>query len=758
MTDLLTRIHQLVEAVHDGTMSLDEALKSSALEQMQVLLDHWHASMESNGTAKLWLQYQKMVAILRTLIRSVRIGHWTLYLQSLCEMQPYLAAAGHNNYTKSLALFIPKMLELEHTHPEVHAAFMNGLFPVRRSDGVWSGVFTDLFIEQVLMAGIKSTGGLTHGRGFTESTRLLFLLSRPVCAEVSQSIFEIAGLSVSAGDGHRDLSKSRIRRDMSDIQKLLDVFVERGPFSKSTEKLESLSTGLVADESVNAADAKNVGDKILASMVDHSVAEYKFSQKNQVKTLASAVHVKTASGERIEMDPQRLYQRLLITGINDISLPDLFKYELCSFPPSLFDKHMCMRTGDKAELIHHLLKLVPSITTLDNIDMNLQFVIDGGGLLHKFSWPKHSSYAEICAMYTRYVKGNYGQVLVVFDGYHGPSTKDEAHRRRKGNDVGASVSVSAEMRLTMSKKAFLANESNKQAFINLLAEYLAMAGVTVEHAEGDADYKICTVACLSAITKPTAVVAEDSDVFQLLVYHADATGRSENLYMVTSKQTACITTLKRNLDPRLSGALLFLHAFSGCDTTSRPYGIGKVTVLTKYTALQKSASVFISPSSSKEEIEKAGEDAMLVIYGSSTSLTLTAARVAKFLQKVATSTGFVSPEKLPPTNDASTLHSYRTYHQVQVWQGNDILPEDWGWKKSPAGLVPTQMTQLAAPEQLLTIIRCNCSGKCNKKTCTCCKNGLLCSPACGQCRGITCLNAPPSESQDNDDLDESAVE
>jgi hypothetical protein len=49
----------------------------------------------------------------------------------------------------------------------------------------WSGIFTDLFIEQVLMAGIKSSGGLTRGRGFDESTRLLFLLSRPICCEVA---------------------------------------------------------------------------------------------------------------------------------------------------------------------------------------------------------------------------------------------------------------------------------------------------------------------------------------------------------------------------------------------------------------------------------------------------------------------------------------------------------------------------------------------------------------------------------------------
>jgi len=342
-------------------------------------------------------------------------------------MQPYLAAAGHNNYTRSLALFIPKMIDLHVTHPEVHAAFMKGLFPVRRSDGPWTGVFTDLFIEQVLMAGIKSTGGLTHGRGFTDTTRLLFLLSRPLCADVSQCICDFAGLSSTAGDGHRDLRASGTKRDIADTQKLLQVLVERRPFSQISDQLVSLSSGLLAEKSVTADDAKSVGEKILTSMVDY---------KNQVKTLASSIHVKTASGEQIEMDPQRLYQRLLVTGICDTPMEELFMYELCSFPTSLFDTHLLLRTGDKAEIIHYLIKQVPACITASP-QPNVQYIVDGGALLHRFPWPKQNSYSDICNMYTRYIRLTYGHALVVFDGYHGSTTKNEAHHRRMGQEVGA---------------------------------------------------------------------------------------------------------------------------------------------------------------------------------------------------------------------------------------------------------------------------------------------------------------------------------
>ena len=47
---------------------------------------------------------------------------------------------------------------------------------------------------------------------------------------------------------------------MSDTQKILQVLVEREPFRKTSDKLMSLSTGLMAEDSVNADEAKQVGD------------------------------------------------------------------------------------------------------------------------------------------------------------------------------------------------------------------------------------------------------------------------------------------------------------------------------------------------------------------------------------------------------------------------------------------------------------------------------------------------------------------
>ena len=575
-------------------------------------------------------------------------------------------------------------------------------------------------------------------------------MSRPICAEVSHSLFGFAGLSKSKEDGHRDLRQARIKRDMTDIKKLLEVLVERGPFRTTTQKLVSLSTGLVGDDSVNADDAKNVGNAIITSMVGLAVAEFKFSQKDQVRNLASSTYAKTAGGERIELDPQHLYQRILIIGVGQIPLTELLKYELCCLPTSLFNNYCQMRTGDKSELIHHFLKFVPSCIVFQ-LPNDLQYVIDGGNLLHKFAWPKHSTYSQICDMYVRHIMANYTNALVVFDGYHGSSTKDEAHRRRKGNEVGATIAISPEMRLTMSKKAFLGNEENKQSLIDLLDKEMEKKGIKVDHAESDADYKICMNAVSHATSIPTAVVAEDS-VFQLLVHYANV--RHSNLYMVTAKNKVCITNLKRKLTPSQAESLLFLHAISGCDTTSRPHGVGKITVLKKFEQLKDSAAIFMSHTSSREDIARAGEKALLEIYGTPKSPNLNAARVEKFQVKVANSSVYVAPEKLPPTTNAASFHSYRTYHQVQAWRGKDLSSLDWGWLDSPNGLIPVRMDQPAAPEQLLKTIKCNCTGRCDTKRCTCRKNGLQCTLACGNCRGNSCPNCQQDNSMDSGDDDD----
>ena len=156
-----------------------------------------------------------------------------------------------------------------------------------------------------------------------------------------------------------------------------------------------------------------------------------------------------------------------------------------------------------------------------------------------------------------------------------------------------------------------------------------------------------------------------------------------------------------------------------------------------------------------KEIEEAGHQALAILYGCKPGSDLNYEHASKFSEKVASSSCYLPPERLPPTSDAARFHSHRVYLQVQTWLGKDLEPTKWGWdlQKTQHGpiLKPHKMDKAAAPGSLLKIIKCNCTGMCNKNTCSCRKNGLQCTLACGQCKGLNCTNREIHDSSDTDE-------
>ena len=155
-----------------------------------------------------------MVDILGRFLRAECTGNRELHVQALSEMLHYLAASGHNLYTKSIHLYLQSMCSLADTNEDVYRKFVAGFHVVRRSDRLWAGLSTDLIIEQVLMRSLKTSGGLTRGRGMTEQQRLTWLLSMPACAEVNRAMQELTDVKYSTGMQNKEMTKARQARDM----------------------------------------------------------------------------------------------------------------------------------------------------------------------------------------------------------------------------------------------------------------------------------------------------------------------------------------------------------------------------------------------------------------------------------------------------------------------------------------------------------------------------------------------------------------
>lgn len=243
------------------------------------------------------------------------------------------------------------MCDLHKTHPDVHKSFQDGLHVVRKSDLYWSRLSTDLVIEQVLMRSLKTSGGLTRGRGMTEAQRLAWVMSMPTCAEVNSAMQNPTDIVNNTSEQHKESTKARQERGHKDAHEIVTFLSLRNRF-RADPSLRSITTGIVAEDNVNADKAKEVGEKIPSSLRGKNVYDYSFRRKDQVVTMASKAAVKFDDG-KIQVDPQLLFQRLSIiaTGGRFDNHKSLFKYEMCSYPHALFDTSLLPRKANKPVLV-----------------------------------------------------------------------------------------------------------------------------------------------------------------------------------------------------------------------------------------------------------------------------------------------------------------------------------------------------------------------------------------------------------------------
>ena len=117
----------------------------------------------------------------------------------------------------------------------------------------------------------------------------------------------------------------------------------------------------------------------------------------------------------------------------------------------------------------------------------------------------------------------------------------------------------------------------------------------------------------------------------------------------------------------------------------------------------------------------------------------------------------VSPESLPPTSAAASFHSFRVYHQVQVWKGReDLDPELCGWVLKGSKLFSVYVkASCTSASKLTEAFQVQLQKECKNARCTCFENPLKCSAMCGECRGVSCLNCQDvSEIENDDTMDE----
>ena len=207
------------------------------------------------------------------------------------------------------------------------------------------------------MRSMKTSGGLTRCRGRIKTQRLVWLIAHPVCAEVNNAMQQLDGVQYNTSEQHKVLTTVRQGKDMADSCEILEFLESGNPFSDNCS-FRSIATGINAGISVNVDTAKKCRREDLSINGAAKSVEPQL-QENNTKLSHSVLQLSKVNNETIQIDPQLLFQRLITSGTRNDQLEEIFQFELCSYPPAIFEARYVMRPATKPALADAIWVLMP---------------------------------------------------------------------------------------------------------------------------------------------------------------------------------------------------------------------------------------------------------------------------------------------------------------------------------------------------------------------------------------------------------------
>ncbi|KAK2159104.1 hypothetical protein NP493_1749g00061 [Ridgeia piscesae] len=232
------------------------------------------------------------------------------------------------------------------------------------------------------------------------------------------------------------------------------------------------------------------------------------------------------------------------------------------------------------------------------------------------------------------------------------------------------------------------------------------------------------------------ILSDDIDVFVLLVYW---TSRMRVVAKIQKEKwngdVLDINETVQRLGPRKCSQLLGIHALSGCDTGSYPFGKGKKSALKLLEIdIPDLDQVLGQPGATHAQLQEAAYTFFLPLNGQKGCTTMNDARAHSYRCHK-------KPpplKKLPPTDTNLQLHVLRAHIQMLLWKAADIRdpPEEarnianFDWNIEGSAITTAVSTAPVAPQALLDAVSCSCTAGCNACSGTRCSynsSGLSCT-------------------------------
>ena len=263
----------------------------------------------------------------------------------------------------------------------------------------------------------------------------------------------------------------------------------------------------------------------------------------------------------------------------------------------MFDAPGMMRIcKSKSDLKNSLLKETSSRCAVSSVAAT---VLDGSAVLWVVHWPAKGVVADYVENFKKFLERKLqdSDVYLVFDRYREHSTKSVTRQVRECEESCPIVTANKQQLISIictniinDEKFHLSHTSRNKLVItgssNTPTEIckgvvIQRRDISTSHEEADNIIAQQAVMCAKHQSGTTVVVADDTDVFILLLYHYLQENLTCPLFMTSPIQQRAVIDIKATVHVHHSVIpnLLAAHALLGCDTVASYFGIGKGTVL-----------------------------------------------------------------------------------------------------------------------------------------------------------------------------------
>ena len=681
------------------------------------------------------------------------------------------------NYARYLTFFSLFLTNIEETHPGATDLLRLGAISVARSHIPGNLCAVDKTIEETFMRHAKSRGTGTRGAGVSgllqnyEAYRRWARTAHERSRYVDVMLQTADMTEEGRGNFHRDVRPSMMKRSEKETTRVVEAFQSyMNPFNvEMDDKLYCISSGAPAPPEVETAimKAETVGKSAKDTFVEDRLKQNKdfFSPipRQRLKTfsdMGKTAKVKTTSNRELTYKQQSNVAFQLLAKSQDqsekIELRELVKYPLMPVPSSIGTADGSLLKTDKSKGFHYLTQGVEDADVPpDERTLNIQ---DGNATFYTLG-EVPGTFRQISEkIFDVSTAGNTNTVFST-DMYKEHSIKS-LERSIRGS--GEERIVSGEnMKRPEKWKDFLTNDSNKQQLIKVLlkvwssqnfADRLQNKSIIAVCEEKAYELKVeddgsvvmsevprlqsnqeetdtrvvlyCTYAAAEEQYDYVRGRSPDSDIFFILLYHAP--NLKINILFDTGtgnkRRLIDISKLARDFTPGYCDALLGLHAFTRCDTTSAFKGIGKVKPVKLLQKTPRYQSVFQGLGQSwciSEDLSLELENFTCQMYKPKASKirAVDELRLVMLVDKCGRADTKLDPKKnidlacLPPPRVCLREHIKRVNFQVGIWKRahhqNPDIPspmDDNGWVMVGQNIEPKWCDGEVLPPHLADIL------------------------------------------------------